>query len=387
MALIIIRRMKRGSRQIIIKGLVIVLIAAAIASLGFFVKGKRTVPAFGGISNDLSSTSNSMGRKDFNNAALKQIIRWAIPFMEDYNNSRVKEDLLFRINTFVRRIPVLTTNIDVFSPESFFSFQIPLMNLAKAQSVSTPGVEYPLPEDFLKPEPVPEADEIPPEEPTAEKIYKMGEKPLILIVHTHTSESYMPSKEYDYKPRDKAYHTEDLNFSVAKVGQILAEELISLGVPTLQDKTIHDIPTYTTSYSNSLKTAESVLKKNPSVQIVIDLHRDAPVVSAEGSREITTVKIGDVLYSRLMFVVGTDKTFSHPDWKENYAFAQLLNNRLEQQYPGISRGIDLRSERFNQHVSKKALLIEVGSHGNTMEESLISAKVLAKVLAEVIDES
>ena len=87
-----------------------------------------------------------------------------------------------------------------------------------------------------------------------------------------------------------------------------------------------------------------------------------------------------------MLVVGTDKTFPHPDWKENYRFANLLNDKLEEYYPGISRGIILKSERFNQHLSKKAILLEIGSHGNTMEESLNSAKVFAEVLADLIEE-
>ncbi|MFY9218266.1 MAG: stage II sporulation protein P, partial [Tepidanaerobacteraceae bacterium] len=199
------------------------------------------------------------------------------------------------------------------------------------------------------------------------------------------TEGYMPSEKFNYKP-DSTYHTRDLNFSVAKVGELMTEELNRLNVPTIQDKTFHDIPTYMTSYANSLKTVEQILKQHPSIKIVIDLHRDAPVPDLQKSREITTVKIDDSTYSRFLLVVGTDRTFPHPNWKENYRFATLLHDRLEQLYPGISRGIDLRSERFNQHLSNKAILVEIGSHGNTMEESLASAKIFAQVLAEIVKE-
>ena len=87
-----------------------------------------------------------------------------------------------------------------------------------------------------------------------------------------------------------------------------------------------------------------------------------------------------------MIVIGTDKTFPHPNWHQNYQFATMLNNKLEESYPGITRDINLRSERFNQHVLNKAILLEIGSHGNTMEESINSAKVFAKVLAILIEE-
>jgi stage II sporulation protein P len=87
-----------------------------------------------------------------------------------------------------------------------------------------------------------------------------------------------------------------------------------------------------------------------------------------------------------MFVIGSDKIFPHPYWKENYRFALMLNDKLEELYPGISREIDLREQRFNKHLSKKAVLVEIGSHGNTMEESIESARAFARALAEVVKE-
>ena len=80
---------------------------------------------------------------------------------------------------------------------------------------------------------------------------------------------------------------------------------------------------------------------------------------------------------------GVIRLFSHPNWKENYKFSLLLNEMLEDKYPH-SRGIDLRRERFNQHLSNKAILVEIGSHGNTMEESIRSAKLFANILADLI---
>ena len=286
----------------------------------------------------------------------------------------------------------MLTNVDILNPETYFFMHLPLISLVHTEMAMTPGVElspqtpkiieneHEPSENLLQPE----IDEL--EEPEVEKLEAITNGPLVLIYHTHTTEAYMPSDKFNYKPRDKTYHTEDLNYSVAKIGEAIADELSRLNIPTMHNKTVHDVPTYMTSYANSLKTVEQLLKQNSSIKIVIDLHRDAPIVDPQKSREITTVKIDGTIYSRFMLVVGTDKTFPHPNWKENYRFANLLNDKIEQSYPGISRGINLRSERFNQHLSKKAILLEIGSHGNTMEESLNSAKVFAEVLADIIEE-
>jgi stage II sporulation protein P len=282
------------------------------------------------------------------------------------------------------------TNVDVLNPETYFFIHLPLISMIGTEAAMTPGFELPQGPQIYEDEHLPSENLPPPEikeaeETEIEKLVNISEGPLVLIYHTHTTEGYMPSEKFNYKP-DSTYHTRDLNFSVAKVGELMTEELNRLNVPTIQDKTFHDIPTYMTSYANSLKTVEQILKQHPSIKIVIDLHRDAPVPDLQKSREITTVKIDDSTYSRFLLVVGTDRTFPHPNWKENYRFATLLHDRLEQLYPGISRGIDLRSERFNQHLSNKAILVEIGSHGNTMEESLASAKIFAKVLAEIVKE-
>ncbi|SHM05299.1 stage II sporulation protein P [Caldanaerovirga acetigignens] len=296
------------------------------------------------------------------------------------------KEFFFGFKEALFKFPQYKMNFDVFEPKNYLALQIPLMDVMEIEPATTPGIELPsetVENEHNPPEGPPPA---PPEEEDIEieRITPAAGKPIVLIYHTHTTESYMPSTAYNYQPRDQAFHTNDLRFTVVRVGEVLSSELNKLGVTVLHDKTVHDVPTYMYSYSNSLKTLEKVLKENPSIQVVLDIHRDAPVSDPQKAREMTTVKIENKYYSRIMFVVGTDKTFPHPHWKENYKFALLLQKKLEELYPGITREIDLRQERFNQHVSKKALLVEIGSHGNTMEESMESARVLAKALSEVL---
>ena len=368
--------------------IIYVIFAILILSLTIFllksVAKNKTVPAFGQI--DISNSEEKI-IENIDSEIFKKILSISMPIImsiEENNRSFINlADLTQNISMFI-------ANVDIFNPESYFGFQIPMINLVKAEATVTPGVEI-LPETQVPIENEHEPSDNPPEAPLeeneipeVEKIKPTQDKPLVLIYHSHTSESYNPSKNYNYVPRDKAFHTDDLNYSVAKVGELLCEELNKLGVPTIHDKTVHDSPTYMTSYANSLKTVERILKEIPSIQIIIDLHRDAPVSDTNKSREITTVTIEGKTYARTMFVVGSDKIFPNPNWEENYKFAVLVNEALERAYPGLTRDIDLRKERFNQHLASKALLLEIGSHGNTMEEALETAKVFAKVFAEVV---
>jgi len=366
----------------------LIALVLAVSLLSFFIVNRlnrRSIAAMAEIPN--ASQTNYLHKID--SQIFKKMLCLSLPVMESFGkNETTRVELNFRsaIGSFSK----ILTNIDVLNPETYFFMHLPLISMISTETAMTPGVELPQEPEIYENEHVPSENLTPPEikeieETNVEKLDNLSDGPLVLIYHTHTTEGYMPSEKYNYKP-DSTYHTKDLNFSVAKVGEIMAEELNRLKIPTIHNKTFHDLPTYMTSYTNSLKTVEQHLKQYPSIKIVIDLHRDAPVSDPQTSREITTVQIDGTTYSRLLLVVGTDKTFPHPNWQENYRFAMLLSERLEQLYPGISRGVDVRKERFNQHVSNKAILLEIGSHGNTMEESIASAKIFAKVLADVVSE-
>lgn len=360
----------------------IILICLTALFIKIYQNSYRTTPAFSSIKTN-NDTKNFIYKID--DSIFKKLFTLSIPMLDVVSEKKPLID--FGSTTGV--ISRLLTNIDIRNPETYFLMHLPIMSMMETQAVMTPGVELPMQnQDIVEDEHTP-AENLPlPEnkKTEVEKLEPISDKPLVLIYHTHTTEAYMPSEKYMYKPRDSSYHTDNLNFSVARIGEVVADELNRLGIPTLHNKTVHDVPTYMTSYTNSLKTVEQVLKENPSIKIVVDIHRDAPIKDPQRSREITTVQIDGIIYSRFMIVIGTDKTFPHPNWHQNYQFATMLNNKLEESYPGITRDINLRSERFNQHVLNKAILLEIGSHGNTIEESINSAKVFAKVLAILIEE-
>lgn len=199
--------------------------------------------------------------------------------------------------------------------------------------------------------------------------------PAVLILHSHGTESYTKTENYE---ETVAYRTQNTNYNVVSIGDRVAELLESGGIQVIHDRSMHDDPSYSNAYHAARDSIETYLKKYPSIRMVLDIHRD----SAEDSdgnqfRPVLSVAQGDA--AQLMLVVGTDAGgLSHPLWQDNMALAIKLHTQLQKQYPGICRPISLRSSRFNQDLSTGAMLIEVGSAGNTRQEALLAAQLLAE---------
>ena len=201
----------------------------------------------------------------------------------------------------------------------------------------------------------------------------------IVIFHTHTCESYTQSEEYNYEPTG-TYRTTDLNRSVARVGDELENYLKVFGFNVNHNKTYHDYPSYTGSYSRSLSTVKGILNGFNS-DIIIDLHRDAI-----GSKETYAplVKIGDDYCAQLMFVMGTNGGgLTHPNWNSNLKFAVKVQEKANEMYSGLFKPMIIRNSRYNQHLGKAACIIEVGATGNTLDQALNSMKYLADIFNEV----
>ena len=211
--------------------------------------------------------------------------------------------------------------------------------------------------------------------------YNVNNKRDIIIYHTHTCESYTQTDKNKYKPSGN-YRTTNLKYSVVKVGDELEKQLKKKKFNVIHDKTKHDYPAYTGSYSRSLKTVEKILENQKDTEIIFDLHRDA--VGNKGGYA-PTVEIKGEKVAQIMFVIGTnDGGGKHPNWKNNLKFAVAVQEKGNEMYPGLFRAINLRSATFNQKVSNAASIIEVGATGNTLEEATASMKYLAKVLNKVL---
>ncbi len=210
-----------------------------------------------------------------------------------------------------------------------------------------------------------------------------GDGPKILIVHTHTTEAYSPEGAEVYN-REESDRSNDPNVNVVKIGNVIAESLNNRGIETLHSDKIHDQPSFNGAYASSLKTVEEYLEKYPSIQMVLDIHRDS-IVYDDGTKAKTVTEIDGEQTAQLMFVVGTDEGgLYHPNWQENMKFAIKLQNAINKRYPKLMRYINLRKERFNGHTTRASIIVEVGTSGNSLSEAVNGAERFSECLADFL---
>ena len=211
---------------------------------------------------------------------------------------------------------------------------------------------------------------------------KMG--PQILIIHTHATESYTKAGQDGYQESDP-YRTTDDAHNVVRVGDEMAAAFAQAGLNVLHDRTLHDYPNYNGAYTRSKETVQRYLAAYPSISVVLDVHRDA--IGGENGTVYKVVADKDIApdCAQVMLVVGTDEGGgSHPEWRQNLAFAIALEKKLNKDMPNLARPITLRKSHYNQQLSVGSLLVEVGTHGNTLQEAITAARAFAESVAPVI---
>lgn len=203
--------------------------------------------------------------------------------------------------------------------------------------------------------------------------------PVILLMHTHGSESYED-------PDTGVYRTQDPEKSVIKVAEQMKAVLEERGYQTVHDTTICDEPDFNHAYQTSRQVIQDAMAEYSTIALVLDIHRDA-VEDENGGQMRMACTIDGEDAAKLMLVVGTDAGgLEHPNWRENLSLAAVLQARLQQDYQGLMRPINLRTERFNQDLAPMDLLVEVGASGNSLEEAIRSGETFASVLADVLDQ-
>ena len=211
----------------------------------------------------------------------------------------------------------------------------------------------------------------------------LGEEGVqVLIMHTHGTEAYNQSPGHAYVASGE-YRTTDSSANMLRVGQEICDILNDRGISAVHSRTLNDYPAYNGSYNRALKDIQAHIQQYPTIQLVIDVHRDA---IATGNTYYKTAAVVDGQQTaQLMFVTGTDAGgLTHDHWQDNLAFQAQLHDRLNSTYPGIMRPMSIRASRFNQHIRKGSMLVEVGACGNTLEEALAAAQIFANTLADAL---
>lgn len=207
---------------------------------------------------------------------------------------------------------------------------------------------------------------------------KSAEGPQILIYHTHSQEGFV-----DSVPGDPST-------TIVGAGERLAELLEEeYGFRVLHHTGEYDVENRDYAYSNSLPEIEKLLEENPSIEVVIDLHRDE---MKEGKKLVMDLQGKPT--ARFMFFNGMsyirdkgDITYlENPYIEDNLAFSFQAQVAANEYYPGIARRIYLKAYRYNMHLRPKSMLIELGAQTNTVEEIMNACDPLAHIIAIVLSD-
>lgn len=218
--------------------------------------------------------------------------------------------------------------------------------------------------------------------PWDNKIEQKKNEPLVLIYHTHATESFEPYDSEFYDSRN-TWRSVDNNNNITLVGDKICEVLEENGINVIHDKTQHDYPSYNSSYNRSEDTVKKYLEKYPSIKIALDIHRDAIQRGDTLVKPITTVD-GKKL-AQVMIIAGCENQNNElPNWRENLKFAVKLQDKMSSEYENLARPIMFCYRKYNQHLTNGSLLLEVGSHGNTLEEAVATGEYIGESLSQVI---
>ena len=210
-------------------------------------------------------------------------------------------------------------------------------------------------------------------------IDQSGEGPKVLIYHTHSQEAFADSRKGEESD------------TIVGVGEYLAQLLNeTYQIPTLHHKGVYDLIDgkldRSRAYELALPEVEKILKENPSIEVVIDLHRDGVGDSTHLVEEINGKPTAQIMFFNGMSRTkanGPIEYLKNPYIEDNLAFS-LQMQLAAQKYPGFTRRIYLKSYRYNMHVTPKTLLVEAGAQTNTVEEMRNAMEILAETLDTVL---
>ena len=203
-----------------------------------------------------------------------------------------------------------------------------------------------------------------------------GDGPQILIYHTHSQEAFADSVPGD------------VNTGIVGVGECLTKILTEqYGYRVLHHTGQYDVETRDNAYSRALPAVEQILAENPSIQVIIDLHRDEV---AEETKLVTDIQGRPT--ARFMFFNGLSRTrktgdidyLANENQEANLAFSFQMQLKAAEYYPGLTRRIYLKGYRYNMHLRPRTLLAELGAQNNTVEEAINACDPLAHILDMVL---
>lgn len=281
-----------------------------------------------------------------------------------------KTSIITNINAIVKYL----TSIDIYDPRTLLSSQMPILGYEEQDVEISPEEQQEI-YNITTSKPLND-DEI-------SENTQVGDEPLVLIYHTHTTESYTSTDKYHitYTNGDN-YRSKESEHNMIAVGNEITKVIEEkYGVKVIHDTTTHDIP-YDQSYKRSKETIEKDLKKYPSIKYVFDVHRDGLTVT-DGNKKKYKVSINNTPCAKIMMVVG----LNHDNSAKNSKFSDEVYKKMKEMYPGLPLStVKRETATYNQFVRDNAVLFEVGSNLSTLEEAKASGTLLGDVIGKIITE-
>lgn len=203
--------------------------------------------------------------------------------------------------------------------------------------------------------------------------------PQVLIMHTHTTESFAEEAYVKGAPDRNLDETKN----ITAVGEAMTAVFNENGIGVIHDKTVHDYPSYNGAYQSAAATINKNLSQNSGIKVVLDVHRDG-ITRDDGTKVKLVTDIDGEPTAQIMLVVGSSVNLTHDNWQENFKLAAKIQAKAIEMFPSLMRPIDLRQERFNEQLTLGSLIVEVGSNGNTIEEAIRGGEKVARVICEVL---
>ncbi|MCL2697301.1 MAG: stage II sporulation protein P [Oscillospiraceae bacterium] len=212
---------------------------------------------------------------------------------------------------------------------------------------------------------------------------ELNGEPEVLIMHTHTTEAFQPCG-FDFFDASYYGRSLDSDKNIVAVGAEMAKSFAEAGITVIHDGTVHDYPVFNGAYARSQQTVQQVLEAYPSIKIVLDVHRDA-IETGDGSRVAPVTQVDGHDAAQVMIISAADDgTWDIPYYLHNFRLASLFQQHMEHDYPGITRPVLFQYSQYNQHLTPGSLLIEIGTHGNTLEEAKYTGTLIGRSMAEAL---
>jgi len=215
---------------------------------------------------------------------------------------------------------------------------------------------------------------------------KRDGSPVVLFYSTHTSEAYL-QYESDWYYRDESFRTEEEEKSVVAVAKRAKDVIEAGGFGVIHDTTRFD-ETYSGSYQRSMDAMQENLLKYPTIQITVDVHRDAFGEEDDGTRYKPVAEVNGENAAQIMIMAGCDLSEDplFPDWRENLHLALRLQQKGDLLYPGLFRPLFFAQRNYNMHATHGSLLVEVGTEVNTQREADYAGELLGETILAVLND-